>query len=326
MKIAIFERPDGDNPFAALFLVLSGVMILGLQDSLVKFMSSDTSLWQFQALRALGNGSLVMLMCALSGNFGLVVPVNWKPVLIRAGVLTLCMFCFFSGAPVLSVAQMAAGLYTYPIFVTLLAAPVLGEQVGRWRLFAVVLGACGALTILRPWTADFSFVQILPVCAGFLYAINVLIVRRFCREESPLALTFAVATVFLATAVIAITTLSAFPPSQQWQADMPFIAIGWPALTKTVLLFAVIASFLNLFGNIFLNRAYQTAESSWLAPLDFSYLFFAALWGKLLFDTWPAQTTLLGMLLIAGAGMLTAWREHKQSRAAKAKQPKTRNI
>jgi drug/metabolite transporter (DMT)-like permease len=38
---------------------------------------------------------------------------------------------------------MAAGLYTYPLFVTLLAGPVLGERVGPWRIGALLLGSGG---------------------------------------------------------------------------------------------------------------------------------------------------------------------------------------
>jgi drug/metabolite transporter (DMT)-like permease len=69
---------------------------------------------------------------------------------------------------------------------------------------------------------------------------------------------------------------------------------------------------LNLSGNICLARAYQTADSSWLAPIDFTYLLFAAFWGRVIFDEWPPQQALLGMSLIAFAGILTAWREQKR--------------
>ncbi len=64
----------------------------------------------------------------MSGSLGLMLANNWRPVYLRALLLTICMFCFFAGAPQLSVAQMAAGLYTYPLFVSLLAGPVLGEK------------------------------------------------------------------------------------------------------------------------------------------------------------------------------------------------------
>ena len=90
---------------------------------------------------------------------------------------------------------------------------------------------------------------------------------------------------------------------------MPFITIGWPELTIVVLGIAIFCSALNLTGNICLARAYQTADSSWLAPIDFSYLVFAAFWGRVIFGTWPTPKALLGMSLIAIAGIVIAWRE-----------------
>ena len=319
MKIKLLERPTEDRPVTAMVLVLSGVLILALQDSLVKYMASETSFWQFQTLRSMGNGFLLLCLCALGSGFALLIPLNPRMVFLRAAVMTMCMFCFFAGAPFLSVAQMAAGLYTYPLFVTLLAAPVLGERVGIWRIIALLLGVCGAMTILRPWTSSFTLVQLLPICAGLLYAINILILRRYCRGESPVALTFAVALMFIISGAMGSLLLTVFAPDQALQDAMPFVAIGWPVLTLTVLLFAAVSSVLNLSGNIFLNRAYQTAESSRLAPLDFSYLLFAIIWGKVLFGSWPSAFTIAGMGMIASAGVLTAWREHVNAKSRKPK-------
>ena len=45
--------------------------------------------------------------------------------------------------------------------------------------------------------------------------------------------------------------------------------------------------------------------------MDFSYLVFMALWGKLLFDAWPTTNAALGMILIAAAGVITAIRENR---------------
>lgn len=309
MKIDLFEGPRGDRPFFALVLLLSGVFVLALQDSLVKLMSSQTSFWQFQTLRSFGNLTLLVILAAASSGLGLLRPKNWKAVYLRAAVMTVCMFCFFSGAPYLTVPQMAAGLYTYPMFVSLLAGPVLGERVGPWRISALILGVTGAALILSPWDDDFSLVQVLPVLAGFFYAINILIIRRACRNESPLALAFTVGLAFVGSGLVGIVLLTWFPLSQSTQQSLPFVAIGWPELTLIVLAFAALSSVLNLTGNICLSRAYQTADSSWLAPMDFSYLVFAGIWSKVLFEQWPTVQAISGMVLIATAGMVTAWRE-----------------
>jgi drug/metabolite transporter (DMT)-like permease len=309
MKLTWFEHPSGDRPLAALGLLLMGVFALALQDSLVKLMSGDTSFWQFQTLRSLGNLSFIVILAVASGSLGLMMPRNWRPVYLRGALLTVCMFCFFAGAPYLTVAQMAAGLYTYPLFVSLLAGPVLGESVGPWRICALLIGATGAAFILSPWQDDFSAVQLLPIMAGFFYATNILTLRRACRNESTLALAFAVGVVFIVTGIAGSTLLSAFPLSAQIRETVPFVAIGWPELTFLVAGFALFASVLNLTGNICLSRAYQTADASWLAPMDFSYLIFAALWSRAIFDQWPSHQALIGMALIGAAGVITAWRE-----------------
>ncbi|MFT7674490.1 MAG: drug/metabolite transporter (DMT)-like permease, partial [Gammaproteobacteria bacterium] len=271
MPLSVLNQPSEDRPITALVLLLIGVFVLAFQDGLVKLMSSHTSFWQFQVLRSLGNITLLILIAWSSKQLPLLNPTHWKPVYFRAFMLLICMFFFFAGAPFLSLPQMAAGLYTYPLFISLLAAPILGEKVGPWRIAALFVGACGALFVLSPWSAGFSFIQVLPVIAGFFYACNILTIRKACRSESPMALALAAGLTFVVFGSIGISLLTIFPLSETIQTDLPFIAIGWPTLTMLVLGFAILTSFLNLTGNICLSRAYQTADASWLAPMDFVY-------------------------------------------------------
>ena len=320
---SLFQHPSGDRPVAALMLLLTGVFVLAFQDSLVKLMSSQTSFWQFQTLRSLGNLGLVTVLATFSGGLGLMLARNYRAVYLRAILLATCMFFFFSGAPYLTVAQMAAGLYTYPLFVSLLAGPVLGESVGPWRISALILGALGAAIILSPWDADFSLVQVLPILAGFFYATNILTIRRACRNESPLALATAAAITFILIGGLGSVLLTLLPPATVWQESMPFVAIGWPELTLLVAAFALFTSVLNLTGNICLSRAYQTADASLLAPLDFSYLVFAAFWSRVMFGQWPTTEAVIGMTLIGIAGIVTAWRERVVARRNKAGKPAT---
>ena len=210
-------------------------------------------------------------------------------------------------------------LYLSDLYLT--GRTLLGETVSKWRIGALVIGAAGAVFMLNPLAETFSLAQLLPIVAGFFYACNIIILRRYCREETPLALTFTNGTMFFLSGLAGSLILSIVPLSTDLQTDMPFVAIGWPAIGLSVIGFAVLCSVLNLFGNLGLTRAYQTADSAWLAPLDFSYLLFAAIWGKLIFDNWPTANGWLGMLLITSAGMIIAWREHRQK--SKTKPAKT---
>ena len=95
--LSFFQSPTGDRPFLAMGLLLVGVFTLALQDATVKLIAPETSFWQFQTIRAIGNALFVVMLAMISGGYGLLVPQNWRPVYFRAIMLSICMFCFFSG-------------------------------------------------------------------------------------------------------------------------------------------------------------------------------------------------------------------------------------
>ena len=216
------------------------------------------------------------------------------------------MFFFFCAAPKLTVAEMATGLYTYPIFVVFFAFLFLKERINKLKSSALFFGIAGALFVLKPWSTNFSVLQIFPVLAGFFYACNLFVLRKYCSNESPLAMTFAVATGFILSGCLGIFFLDYFLLGQSIKVQFPYIAVGWPELTFFALFMAIIASFFNLSGNLCIVKAYQTSESSFLAPLDFLYLIFAIFWGKIIFNTLPDTLALFGMFLILISGIIVA--------------------
>ena len=257
-----------DHPARALALMLAALFVLGFQDSLVRLVGHDTSLWQFQGLRAAMTLTLGLAAALLLAPARLTRPRRPGAVALRSVLLVGAMIGFFGGVPELTLTQMAAGLYTFPLFVTVLAGLVLGERVGPQRAGAVAIGALGTALLLQPWDAGFRWLQVLPVGAGLCYAGMILVTRRACRGESPLTLVAALALAFL-------------------------------------------CAVLNLGCNMALATAYQTAESSWLAPFDYSYFLFAAFWGYVFFHDVPDAVSTAGMALIAAAGLWTARRERR---------------
>ncbi len=285
-----------------------GILILSLQDALIKLISSDTTFWQLQVIRSFFNIIFLYVIVIIFQNKKLLIPKNWLPVTIRGAMMVLCMFCFFSASPLLSLSQMAAGLYTFPIFVTILSIVITKEIVGKHRLTALVIGFLGSIFILQLWKEDFNLYQFLPILAGFFYACNIIIIRKYCRNESPVSLTFVVGILFFISGIIGIIFFEfIFEHNQNFA--IKFITDGWIDLTIAIFLFIVACSFLNIIGNLALAKAYQNAESSWLAPLDYFYLVFACLWSKLVFNVWPEKIEFVGMLLIVCSGLIIAYRE-----------------
>jgi drug/metabolite transporter (DMT)-like permease len=301
-----------DQPRLAAGLMVFALSLLSLQDAIIKLTSSDVSIWQFQFLRSGFNLAILFASVALFGGLRSMPPKNIAAVALRSVFLAGAMLCFFSGVPFLTLSEISAGLYLFPLIVTLLSRFVLGEQVDRQRMAAVGAGFFGSLLILKPGAQSFEWVSVLPVCAAFFYACMVLTTRKLCRYEAPATLACGTAIAFLLIGgggLLVMPAPEAVASTDNAAARWPYLLTGWHELTVMTLLAVMSCSALNLAANICLARAYQTAESSWLAPYDYSYLVFAALWGFVLWGTVPELLTVVGMVIIAAAGIFVATRK-----------------
>lgn len=328
-KRGFLDSDTVDRPALAASLMIFALMLLGLQDALIKFTSGMISLWQFQLIRSALNLTLVLILARMIWGTSRFSPKRWWAVMLRSFFLVVTMVFFFSGIPFLSLAEIAAGLYVYPLYIALLSSVLLGERVGPRRVIAIIVGFIGTLLILKPGTSSFTYVNLLPVGAAFFYALTVMSTRKLCREESPVTLAFGVAVTFLAAGVIGtlvfstpavVTSLGDLP--EQW----PYLLTGWRALPLSVLALVAVCSVLNLTANIALSKSYQSAEPSWLAPFDYSYLIFATFWGFVFSGTIPDRWMIAGMALIAAAGTFVAWRERVEKKELERRANFHRNL
>jgi drug/metabolite transporter (DMT)-like permease len=310
-------RMTGDRPALAASLMVGSLCMLSLQDSLVKLASADVSLWQFQALRAACNLAMLFVLSRFLWGDASAYPKRLWAVVLRSGLLIGAMVCLFGAIPFLGLSQVAAGLYVFPLFVAVLSAVFLGEHVGPRRIMAVVAGFAGTLLILKPASASFQWVSLAPVLAGLFYAATVLTTRKLCREESPATLALGVSVAFVILGSVGIAAMETIQPAalaESW----PYLFVGWSPLSMETAAIILACSTLNLVANIGLAKSYQSAESSWLAPFDYSYLIFATFWGVVMWADVPDLLSFVGMAMIAASGCYVAWRERMESRLRRA--------
>ncbi|MEM6423386.1 MAG: DMT family transporter, partial [Pseudomonadota bacterium] len=215
-----------DRPARSAALLVGALLVLSVQDAVIKTLSDSVSLWQFQLVRSLINLGLLALVGLVVAGARARWPVSGRAVALRSVVLMTTMVLFFAGIPFLSLSEIAAGLYCFPLFVTLISLVLPGERVGWRRLSAVAVGFAGTLLVLKPGAASFQWVALLPLGAAVCFAANVLITRRLCRQEHPATLAVGVAIAFLALSVPMVLLMpQAAPPAlaEAW----PYVFSGW---------------------------------------------------------------------------------------------------
>lgn len=183
-----------------------------------------------------------------------------------------------------------------PIVVTLLAIPLLGERVGWHRIAAICTGFLGVLVVVQPWGAEFH----------------------------P-AMAFSLATLLFASLYFVMTRMLAGvetnATSQLWSAGLATLALApfalrvwiWPDTTLEWAVLLAIGGF-GALGHIAATTAHRWADASILAPMIYAQVFWAALVGILVFNTWPTIWTLTGGTIIIAAGLYIWQRERSKAR------------
>lgn len=279
----------GPNLKGAL-LSLAAFALYATHDVVIKFLGADYSSFQIIFFSGLLGFPLITLMLMSDRTDGNLIPRHPWWSLIRALTAVSTGAAGFYAFSVLPLAQTYAILFAMPLLITLLAIPMLGEKVGIRRGLAVVVGLMGVLIVLRPGSAELSLGHLAALGAAVTGSINSLIVRKIGGEERS-----AVLMIWPMMASFVVTG-----------ATMPFVYVPMPlahlALTGVIAGLGFIAALLVIV-------AYRAAPAVIVAPMQYSQIIWAALYGAFFFNERPDSWTIVGALVIIFSGVYIVLRE-----------------
>lgn len=293
------------RPLYAAGLIVGAMALIGVIDNFVRLVAADVGLWQFHALRSAMAIPMILALCLFAGRRWR--PRRWRPALARSALIVASMLLYFGSLPMAPIAQVGAGLFTSPIWVLVFSALIFGERIGARRAAAVAIGFAGVLTILRPWEAGFTPWALLPVAAGALYAFAMIVTRRWCADEPPLALNLMFFTGLGLAGLAGAAALTVVVPGAALTAAAPFFFTGWvwPLQDVTWGVLAMQAAG-SVVAVLMMTVGYQSAPTAQLTIFDNAFLISAAAAGYLLWGDRLDGATLAGGGLIILAGAMIA--------------------
>jgi drug/metabolite transporter (DMT)-like permease len=278
------------NLRGAIVMVI-GVGSFAFMDAALKTLSADLGPMQISALRGLATLPIALLWVAFSGGFGQLVRVRFGLHLLR-GVLSIAsLAAFIYGLRTLPLSEAYAIFFVAPLLVTLFAARVLGERVGRARWLAVAVGFAGTLIVLRPTGGGaLTLAGLAILAAAFSYAASAITVRILGRTDSTQSMVFwAMAMVSLGAGLLALP---------DWR---PLDSGHLPA----ILALAATGSL----GQWAFTEAFRQGQASFIAPFEYTALLWGILLDWALWHTLPRAATLAGAAVIAASGVYLLRRE-----------------
>lgn len=307
------------------FSALGAALCFSLNDLAIKALSGGYPLHQITLIRAiLALVVTLAVVMPLTGGWGQIRTARPGLHLLRAGFILTSNLCFYAAVAALPLADATAIFFVSPVLLALFALVFLGERVGPWRWGAIVLGLVGVALMIRPGSAAFAPVALLPLAAAACYAGSSTITRRLGLRESAATLAFYIQITFLTfSTVVGLAIGDGRFDLPGHGASLAFLTRAWivpPAEDWPMLALAGLGSAL---GGLLISQAYRLCESALVAPFEYAALPMAVLWGLVVFGELPDATAWAGIALILGAGLTMIWRESRV--AARVKPVPLRN-
>ena len=293
----------------AIALAILSTLGFAIQDMVVKLLSEIGSLWQLMFLRAILVVLILVTWAVLKKRSDIIKTKRLKWPIIRAFLMSCAYSFFYASLPFAALAQAASCFFTAPIFTCFFAAVILREKIGFWRISSILIGFLGVIYIIQPGTSNMQAVLFLPVLAGASYALAVVITRGFCADYPSLLLTIIHNAFYALVGAFMVTFIPVLPFSAELKAANPFVLSGWVQLTSVILVMIGITSLTHILAMTSSIRAYQIADSSFVAPFEYTYLVFAILIDYIVWQYLPNTEGLIGLTMVISAGVLIAIRE-----------------
>lgn len=274
---------------AGILLMLAGDFMFALNDAMGKWLVASFSVGQVVFIRSIGAFIVLGPMIANQGTAKLFQME--RPVLqsLRVVATTVDTALFYAAVVYLPLADVMSFYMAGPIYVAALSHFLLGEKVGWRRWAAILVGFCGVLIILKPSSAAFSLSSMFALVGSIAFAFAIILSRRLRGTSDTTLVTWQTIGTLLVGGVMTIGA---------WQTPS---ALDFGAM--------LLLGIVSCSAHLMITRALKLAPASTLAPLHYSLLLWAVIFGLAFFGDVPGPRILIGSAIVVLAGLFIFHRQ-----------------
>jgi S-adenosylmethionine uptake transporter len=274
---------------AGALLMLGGDFMFALNDAMGKWLVASFSVGQVVLIRSIGAFFVLGPMIARESRGSLLRPEQPFLQVMRVVSTTADTVLFYAAVVYLPLADVMTFYMAGPIYVAALSHLLLGEKVGWRRWLAILIGFCGVVIALRPSSESLSWPSLFALVGSIAFAFTLILARKLRGTSDGTLVTWQTLGALLAGGVLTIS---------DWKTP--------GALDLFALLLLGVVSCL---AHLMITRALKLAPASALAPLHYSLLLWAVVFGYVFFNDVPDRQILVGSAIIVLAGLFIFHRQ-----------------
>ena len=295
-----------------ILLVILAMSVFSIQDVLIKFISSNVSLFQILFYRSVIGALLIIIFQRAIGQTIRLWTAYPALSLLRGVFFFFGYSAFYFAQSKMPIANATVLFLVSPFFITILSIYFFDSRVGSRRWIAMLVGFSGVAFIVQPETSQFGWIYLLPVGVALVYSMSMMIAKKTAGEDTVYQ---QVIVMYFVTAILSGLMGLIFGDGSI--ADLgiegiEFISHPWRLNIFSINASLVVIAGIGTTGFILLHSAYRIADPAVISPYEYSGLASVGILAFFVFGEVPNIQAITGMLLIVGAGIYLFNRERLQ--------------
>ncbi len=279
----------GNAVLAGILLMLLGDFMFALNDAMGKWLVASFSVGQVLLIRSFGAFFVLGPMLSRQPASALFQVEKPSLQLARVVLATADTGLFYAAVTFLPLADVMTFYMAGPIYVAALSHFLLGERIGWRRWLAVFIGFIGVIIALRPSSAMLSWPSVFGLLGSISFAMTLVLGRVLRSTPDATLVTWQTLGCLVVGGVLSIG--------------------HWTPFTTGELLALLLLGIVACLAHLLITRALKLAPASVLAPLQYTLLLWAIVFGWMFFNDLPDRQTLFGAAIIVLAGLFIFHRD-----------------
>ena len=275
-------------------VMLLGMLMFSLNDVMGKWLVATYSVGQVVLIRSLAAAILLAPFLWISGPKKLFAVERPGLQLARVVASTAEVFSFYFAVVYLPLADVMTYWLAAPIYVAAVSPLVLKEPVGWRRWSAIAIGFVGVVIALEPSSEALTLPALISILGSMFFAF-MMISGRSLRGTPD-------------------TTLAIWQIVGAALAGLVWAPFDWTPLKPLDTALLALLGVVAMLAHLLVNRALKLADAATVAPLQYTLLFWAIVFGWLIFGDAPRLSIVLGAGLIVASGLFIFFREQQLKR------------
>ena len=222
---------------------------------------------------------------------------NHRLQFIRVIFVVSSMLCTYYTYRHLPIAFATSIGMTSALFTTVFSAIILNDKIGIHKWMVIFVGYCGVIMVIKPTSYVIDFAVLVAIMANIFAALAIISAKVLSRSDSTVTIMF--------YSNIGITLLSFVINSYN---------CGWQSLNTNEIGILLLTGAFGITTQFCSLTALKYGSPSFLAPFEYTRMFFAVVIGFIIFHEVPPILVIVGSLLIIISTYVLTYLEQKNQK------------